>query len=478
MNIYIPIEIKIRELESRLLLALEAASRGHDVILGDKASTINAAVKGKLKPGIVHDKSIQPASIKIDRYLQLLKDGFVITSQDEEGGIVHRNIDNFISRRFASETLQMIHRNYNWGQFEYDTILNLFPKHKEKLLNTGSPRVDLWKSQFDQFFKNEYQPGHNFRKKYGKYLLISSNFGTVLNVNRLWVLLDIKRRHDAGFREEDEEAYYGRIADQTKLLYKFIEMVRRLARELPGTNVVVRPHPAEDEDAWPRLIGEGYPNIHVIREGSINSWIKNSEAVIHNNCTTGFEAAAVGKPVITYLPDEEGYIVNDCSIKAHTLEQLVGLTREITSGNRDVSNIDESYDQNYVNDILQSRLTNLFGENYAYKAIVDDWETFDSRHLSHKNDLFSRKEKPSTGGSIIERIKNKVKKTNSFPGQAISQGFSKSQGVKGFNNKHKFKDITEDEMSIMLDGFSEINPVFKEVNLQWMNKRSLFLSKK
>ena len=57
MNIYIFIEIKKRELSSRLLLGLEAAKRGHDVYVGDLKPYLK---KNLLKPGIVHHKSITP----------------------------------------------------------------------------------------------------------------------------------------------------------------------------------------------------------------------------------------------------------------------------------------------------------------------------------------------------------------------------------------------------------------------------------
>ena len=61
MNIYIPIEVKVRELEGRTLLALAAAERGHQVILGSKKETLLSAVNGELPPGIVHMKSLTPS---------------------------------------------------------------------------------------------------------------------------------------------------------------------------------------------------------------------------------------------------------------------------------------------------------------------------------------------------------------------------------------------------------------------------------
>ena len=63
MNIYIFIEIKRRELSSRFLLALEAASRGHDVFLGDLSPYFKRSL---FKPGVIHHKSITPKNERIN----------------------------------------------------------------------------------------------------------------------------------------------------------------------------------------------------------------------------------------------------------------------------------------------------------------------------------------------------------------------------------------------------------------------------
>jgi surface carbohydrate biosynthesis protein len=88
MNIYLPIEVKVRELEGKVLLALAAAERGHTVILGEKKDTINMAKKGHLPPGIVHDKSLTPGEYKLINYKQLKEHGHLVTSQDEESGLL------------------------------------------------------------------------------------------------------------------------------------------------------------------------------------------------------------------------------------------------------------------------------------------------------------------------------------------------------------------------------------------------------
>ena len=84
MNIYIPIEVKVRELEGRTLLALAAAERGHRVLIGSKKDTLIPAVQGKLPSGVIHMKSLTPSEQMLDQLQHLKKNGFVVTSQDEE----------------------------------------------------------------------------------------------------------------------------------------------------------------------------------------------------------------------------------------------------------------------------------------------------------------------------------------------------------------------------------------------------------
>ena len=76
MNIYIPIEVKIRELEGRTLLALAAAERGHQVILGSKMDALIPAVDGHLPPGIVHMKSLTPSDQMLDQLTKRMSAAF------------------------------------------------------------------------------------------------------------------------------------------------------------------------------------------------------------------------------------------------------------------------------------------------------------------------------------------------------------------------------------------------------------------
>jgi len=91
MNIYLPVEIKSRELEGKLLLSLTAAERGHMVILGEKSHTRGLAAKGVLPPGILHNKSLTPSEKALKLLDNLKNQNHIITCQDEEGGLIKAN---------------------------------------------------------------------------------------------------------------------------------------------------------------------------------------------------------------------------------------------------------------------------------------------------------------------------------------------------------------------------------------------------
>ena len=68
MNIYLHNEVSTRELDSKLLLATLAASRGHQVLISDQESLIKGLVRKFLVPGIFHTKSLTPSKIKIENH--------------------------------------------------------------------------------------------------------------------------------------------------------------------------------------------------------------------------------------------------------------------------------------------------------------------------------------------------------------------------------------------------------------------------
>jgi hypothetical protein len=75
MNIYIHVENVVRELDSKILLAILAASRGHQVIVSNLSSITRGVALRLLAPGIFHTKSLTPGEDKILRHQKLIDSG-------------------------------------------------------------------------------------------------------------------------------------------------------------------------------------------------------------------------------------------------------------------------------------------------------------------------------------------------------------------------------------------------------------------
>ena len=93
MNIYQHVEILVREIDSKLLIATLAAARGHEVLISDIEILEKGIKRGILTPGIFHTKSLTPGESKIKRHQAIIDNGFLISSMDEEGGLVERGYE-------------------------------------------------------------------------------------------------------------------------------------------------------------------------------------------------------------------------------------------------------------------------------------------------------------------------------------------------------------------------------------------------
>lgn len=271
MNIYIPIEVKVRELEGRTLLALAAAERGHRVLIGSKKDTLIPAVQGKLPSGVIHMKSLTPSEQMLDQLQNLKNNGFAVTSQDEESGLLDESYEKFAKIRYGHDSLKFADAVFGWGEFDVECLKKTYPEVSSKMIATGSPRVDFWRSDFQDYFKSD-EKLQKWEEK--PYLLVVSNFGSVIRANKIWNVM--ARLREAGYFDRDPEMElfeYEYSGYMLQLIGHFIKMIRKLAETYPDVNILIRPHPVEDEEAWDKMIGP-FPNVHVFRDGSISGWIR------------------------------------------------------------------------------------------------------------------------------------------------------------------------------------------------------------
>lgn len=331
MNIYLKVEILAREVEARLLLGLAAAERGHHVLMGDLKALLGHRLW--LPPGIYHDNSLTPSGKKRALHARLREAGFVVTSQDEEHGLLDEfgTWADFAARRFSAETLAGAARCFMWGPHDHATLTRIHPEAAERIVRTGSPRVDLWRPQLDGFYAERELPGIDPARPF---LLFAHQSAIVLDRNPFWQrIADQRPRYFVGDDDDRERGWYRRCVGEVRYLEHLVPALRAVARANPDTQLVVRPHPLDADGSWEALIGD-IPNVVVERRGTASGWIRRAAAIIHNGSTIGFEAAAARRPLISFQPTEDRseFVSNRLGRSAASTGELLGLVRHAVDG--------------------------------------------------------------------------------------------------------------------------------------------------
>lgn len=341
--LYIPVEIKNREFNSRLLLASYALDAGFSVVIGDQRKL--SLLLDKLPNGIYFDKSLSKNKIK--RYRSLKKAGWILSSIDEEGLMSRNNKERYLSQRHCEDTLSLADMVFTWGEEEKDIILEKYHKYSEKIFSSGNPRIDLLSSEFN----SEYQAqAENIAKEYGDYLLFPSSFAVnhALGKEGFFKNLENLGRISS---DEEKEAYIEKNKFFSKTFEKYVYLVETVSNAYPDLKIIVRPHPSEDMAFWVERFSD-IKNVEIIREGGITPWVMASKGIIHSSCTTGIEARALHKPVITYLPytDHEyvKHISNELSVRCYTEDEVLGVLAEFLKGSTPAYDGQLGSEVNYV----------------------------------------------------------------------------------------------------------------------------------
>ena len=467
MNLYLPIEVKVRELESKLLLAFAAAERGHEVLIGSKTDVLVPALQGKLPKGIIHLKSLTPSDTLIEQMRILKVKGYLVTAQDEEAGIVDENYDAFAKIRFASTTFGFVDKYFAWGEFDGLSLLSLFPENKEKIKITGSPRVDFWRKELHDYY-DKVHPGNNESNR--PFVLISSNFSGILNTNRLWNIF--ARLREAGYFERDEEREqheYKNAAYQTLLIWEFVQLVRYLSNRFPDIDFLVRPHPVESIDGWEKILGT-FPNVYVNRVGSITPWLLSSILVIHNGWTTGIEAGICKKPSVAYRPipsEIERVIPNAVSWNASDKDEVSKFIDSLIRNSKE----DETFWSNRPNDELIMNRVFMSNDKLSSDLIVDEWE-----------EGVSKNETLTTEIKLSDHLKTQQSKSfkKTLKSLLVSRGLN--TGVNDekptLDTKFKFESFKETDVQEVLEKLQKVTGRFEKIKYDRVGEKSFIIFKK
>jgi surface carbohydrate biosynthesis protein len=329
-TLILPIEIKIRELYGKALLAAYAAEAGMDVILGDQR--IISRSLHRLPAGIYLDKSI--ATINAPQFTRLKNLGFRCAAWCEEG-LVYRNKRAYQHERVYAPALQLLDVFFAWGDVQRDDILEVVPQARDKIHVFGNPRFDLLRPGLRDTFKQDVQDLH---ARFGRYILVNTNFSRFNRFPGRDDVQDVLKKRGITLSDEQKDYYENWVNHLGEVFAAFAKAVPLVVKAFPDHRIVLRPHPSENHERWRDEL-KGVSNVTVISEGNAIPWMMGAEAVIHNACTTGVESFLLDRPTISYVPvvheifNRLNYLPNAVSRSVQTEDQLISQVAKILAGN-------------------------------------------------------------------------------------------------------------------------------------------------
>ena len=321
-TLFIPIEIKHRELYSKILLASYAAKRGFRVLLGRKSELNELAMRSA--PGIYY--GLGTVRNMASFYSALAQRGYLIAVSDEEG-LVTLSDEMYLDFKVAPETLDKIDLLFAWGAENHRVVMRGRPSAANKLRITGNPRFDLLKAPFKRVYDPEIR---QIRERYSRFVLLCTSFGScnhyIRGIDYVQSLVEKKVLTTQG----DINAYRRFQQGKSAGWHAFLAVIPLLARAYPETQFIIRPHPSENAAPY-QTLADQHTNVHLESRFSIHAWLLAAEALVHHYCTSAVEAFAAGTPSFALRPvrdpSVEKEIPYECSRECASPEDLVEVMR-------------------------------------------------------------------------------------------------------------------------------------------------------
>ncbi|MFQ5644524.1 MAG: surface carbohydrate biosynthesis protein, partial [Thiogranum sp.] len=247
-------------------------------------------------------KSFTVMNLKMFRIMHRL--GQKIVSWDEEA-LVHLPADMYFSRRLSPLSLKYVSHLFAWGE-DNARLWRQYPQmpRGKPIHITGNPRGDLLRDEVRPFYRDDADA---LRRRYGKYILVNTNFN---HVNAFYPAQNLfrpssKRGGQAKFGKAAKGMSAGfaeALRDHKQALFDYFRaLIPALDESFPDYNIIVRPHPTENQAVYHRMAA-ACKRVIVTNEGNVVPWLMAAQALIHNGCTTAVEAYSMGIPALSYRP--------------------------------------------------------------------------------------------------------------------------------------------------------------------------------
>lgn len=340
MNILFPIETISRELDSRLVLAVQLAGRSRRIFLAQHSIFNDLIRKTPLRGGVYLGKQLMRPTLEETqvKYRSFKERDFSVVFLHEEGGIFTGDENHWreqLDRQVYPSLLSEDDFLCTWGGFQGRHYQHENPECRARIEVTGHPRFDLLKPSYRRYYDDQV---NRLRQRYGKYILINTNFTVANNISGLED--SFSPRFGYNPEQPDSRIKLSEIwAHRLRTLSHFVVLAQKLSARFPEYHVVLRPHPSEDI-AFYKTCLSGVSNISVTQEGAVGPWLLGARLLVHDGCTTAIEAHFAGTPTINFKPESDDrydlLIPNEFGSQCTTVEQVMARIEDWRNGRESV----------------------------------------------------------------------------------------------------------------------------------------------
>ena len=399
-NLYIIIEHKNREFLAQVLISFFAIKKNFRIYIGNYKGIFKLLSLKKKKSGILLMKG--GLNEKLTKLVKQKCEKYVILDQEVSPGFEKKKYIKWILSRFYKKTIQFIDLYLCTND---DMYQELKKKTKIEPFLSGWPRVDTWRPIFKNLYIDEIQ---SLKKKYGKFIFFSSDFGVTCQQDFDELLERIpsnaKKKEIPSIKKRNL-IYATNIFNEYK---KFIIFLKKIDKNKNCPTVVIRSHPGESLTGWKNDL-KNLDNINYLPpEGPIDPYIFACKGFAHRGSTTAYQAILAKKPLSFILMSSD-------LIKAPALASTPFHFRDdLMRSSTIIKNEDEfiSWSKNpkkKFNKLLEKSIKKGLNirKKYAAESIA---ERFDEFNCNKDKNIANYINESDTGEKILFLVKNFISK--------------------------------------------------------------------
>jgi surface carbohydrate biosynthesis protein len=294
---YLALEIKQRELDSRLLVAAHLLNSGVAVVFGQQWSIF--ANSAALPPGVVLFKTVN--AIQAANMANFRAHGHLVTATDEEVLCCHKD-DHCFLEVFSQVAADNCDLFFAQSDAHKGAIERAFPSLRGKTRVMGNTRIDFLAPSRLAIHRQEAE---QIARIQGHYILFNTNYG---QTNSIWRNMDdvVQIAGKAGLVNlkdpKSVDEYKAKLDWERKNCEEMTKLMTWAIKSCTRHKVILRPHPAERIDYWREQFNGQSDRFVIVPRSNPHPWLLGADLVVHTTCTTGLEAKILGRPVVNLAP--------------------------------------------------------------------------------------------------------------------------------------------------------------------------------